>query len=137
MLNDKGQAAKYFKKFIDFESSDPDKFSDTYSKNKADVQEILPEMEFFDKFFNNPVPYEPKEVTNVASKKDEYLPMVSPDNELLFYTRKGEKDMQTSVIPQVIEEFTVSHRQTCWVSLIKGMLWSVHSIRPSTRTTVE
>ena len=51
-LSDKGQAAKYFKGFIEFSERDPNKYAETYSKNKKDVEEILPEMEFFDKFFN-------------------------------------------------------------------------------------
>lgn len=110
LLGDKPQAGKYFKQFVDFESKDPDKFSDSYSKNKADVLEILPEMEFFDKFYSNPVPYEPHEVRNVSSGKDEYLPMISPDNELIFYTRKGKSDNPGGVVRQVIESFTMSER---------------------------
>ena len=110
LLGDKGKAAKYFKQFIEFSDRDPGKYSENYSKNKADVEEILPEMEFFDKFFNNPVPYEPKEVVNVSSKKDEYLPMISPDNELIFFTRKGESDNPGGIINPIIEEFTVAHR---------------------------
>jgi outer membrane protein OmpA-like peptidoglycan-associated protein/tetratricopeptide (TPR) repeat protein len=109
-LSDKGQAAMYFKKFLDFNERDPNKYSDSYSKNKKDVEEILPEMEFFDKFFNSPVPYEPTKVENVSSGgKDEYLPMISPDNELMFFTRKG-KDTDKGIVSNVIEEFTLSQR---------------------------
>lgn len=108
-LSDKGQAAMYFKKFIEFNERDPNKYSENYSKNKKDVEEILPEMEFFDKFFNSPVPYEPSKVVNVSSGKDEYLPMISPDNELIFYTRKG-KDTDKGIVSNVIEEFTLSQR---------------------------
>ncbi|MCB9223292.1 MAG: OmpA family protein [Crocinitomicaceae bacterium] len=108
-LNDKGQASMYFKKFLEFNERDPNKYSDTYSKNKKDVEEILPEMEFFDKFFNSPVPYEPVKVEYVSSDKDEYLPMISPDNELLFFTRKG-KDTDKGIVSNVIEEFTLSQR---------------------------
>jgi outer membrane protein OmpA-like peptidoglycan-associated protein/tetratricopeptide (TPR) repeat protein len=108
-LGDKGQASKYFKAFIDFTSKNPNAFSADYAKNKKDVQEILPEMEFFDKFYNNPVPYEPTKVVNVSSgEKDEYLPMISPDNELMFFTRKGK--IGGGVNPTVIEQFTLSQR---------------------------
>ena len=109
MLGDKGQAAKYFKEFMVFNDRDPGKYADSYAKNKQDVEAILPEMEFFDKFFNNPVPYEPKEVINVYSGKDEYLPMISPDNEFIFFTRKGETN-SPGIIKPIIEEFTVSER---------------------------
>lgn len=111
-LSDKGQAAKYFKEFLEFKERDPNKYSDSYSKNKKDVEEILPEMEFFDKFYNNPVPYEPTKVTFVSSgEKDEYLPMISPDNELLFFTRKG-KDTDKGIMSNIVEQFTLSQRPT-------------------------
>ncbi|MEX1001851.1 MAG: OmpA family protein [Crocinitomicaceae bacterium] len=108
-LGDKGQASMYFKKFVEFKDKDPNKYSDTYAKNKRDVEEILPEMEFFEQFFNNTVPYEPVKVENVSSDKHEYLPMISPDNELLFYTRKGEGS-DKGIIKTIIEEFTLSQR---------------------------
>ena len=109
LLGDKGQAAKYFKSFLDFKSNDPGTFGENYAKNKKEVEEILPEMEFFDKFFNNPVPYEPVKVANVSTSKEEYLPMISPDNELLFYTRKG-KQADGGIQSIVVEEFTMSER---------------------------
>ena len=108
-LSDKGQAAKYFKGFIEFSERDPNKYAETYSKNKKDVEEILPEMEFFDKFFNSPVPYAPVKVENISSGKDEYLPMISPDNELMFFTRKGKLE-DGGIVSNVIEEFTLSQR---------------------------
>lgn len=109
LLGDKGQASKYFKAFLNFKEKDPNKYGPTYSTNKKDVEEILPEMEFFDKFFNSPVPYEPEKVANVSSGKEEYLPMISPDNELIFYTRKG-KDTDKGIVSNIIEEFTLSQR---------------------------
>ncbi len=121
MLNDKGQAAKYFKQFLQFKSSDSGKYSEEYAKNKADVEEILPEMEFFDKFFSNPVPFVPLEVRNVASEKDEFLPMVSPDNELLFFTRKGESDNPSGIINPIIEEFSVAQRPGSVQDFDKGV----------------
>lgn len=111
-LNDKGQASKYFKSFLAFAEKDPNKYADSYAQNKRDVEEILPEMEFFDKFYNNPVPYKPAEVTNVSSLKDEYLPMISPDNELIFYTRKGKGDNPSGIINPVVENFCVSQRKS-------------------------
>jgi len=109
LLGDKGQAAKYFKEFLAFADRNPVKYSDSYSKNKADVEEILPEMEFFDKFYNSPVPYEPKELMNICTKKDEFLPTISPDNELIFFTRKGETD-SPGIINPIIEEFVLGQR---------------------------
>ena len=109
LLNEKADAAKYFKQFMAFKSDDFSRYGDQYAEHKKEVEEILPEMEFFDKFYNNLVPFEPASVNNVSSNKDEYLPMVSPDNELIFYTRKGD-DGSRGITSVVIEEFTVSLR---------------------------
>ncbi|MFT4602301.1 MAG: outer membrane protein OmpA-like peptidoglycan-associated protein, partial [Arenicella sp.] len=71
---------------------------------------LLPEIEFFEKFYANTVPYEPTKVLNVStSDKQEYLPMISPDNDLIFYTRKG-KVADGGVMSAVIEAFTMSVR---------------------------
>lgn len=110
LLGDKPEAARYFQSFLDFTSKDPEKYTDSYRKNKADVEEILPEMAFFENFYANPVPYSPFEVKNVSSAKDEYLPMISPDNELIFFTRKGQSDDPGGIIKGVIESFTMSQR---------------------------
>ena len=110
LLGEKPEAARHFQSFLDFDAKDPNKYSDTYAKNKADVEEIIPEMAFFEKFYSNPVPYNPVEVKNVSSAKDEYLPMISPDNELIFFTRKGKADEPGWVVKDVVEAFTMSKR---------------------------
>ncbi len=109
LLGDSPEAAKYFKAFVEFKSNDPNKYASTYAKNKADVEEILPEMAFFEKFYANPVPYDPTRVNNVSSQKDEFLPMISPDNELIFYTRRGNNE-DRGIVEAVIESFTMSQR---------------------------
>lgn len=110
LLGDQAQANEYFNGFLNFDSKDPNKYNDNYAKNKAALLESQPNKEFFDEFYGNPVPYEPAEVKNVSSVKDEYLPMISPDNELIFYTRKGKSDQPGGVVRAVIEAFTVSQR---------------------------
>ncbi len=35
----------------------------------------------------NPVPFEPRPVPGICSRSDEYLPIISPDNELALFTR--------------------------------------------------
>ncbi len=112
LLGDQAEAVKYFNQFLNFDSKDPEKYSDAYSKNKADIQEILPEIQFYEEFFAKKVPYNPVEVINVSSMKDEYLPMISPDNELIFFTRKGKSDDPGGVVKAVIESFTMSQRSS-------------------------
>ena len=40
---------------------------------------------------NNPVSFDPKIVKNVSTDDDEYLPIISPDQELMFFTRRSRK----------------------------------------------
>ena len=119
LLGDKPEALIYFKGFLDFSSKDPNKYSATYAANKKDVEEIIPEMAFFEKFYNNPVPYSPIELVNVSSDKDEYLPMISPDNDLIFFARKGRVD-DGGIPAVVVEAFTMSQRASVNVPFDKG-----------------
>lgn len=41
---------------------------------------------------------------------DEYFPMLSPDNDLLFYTRKVDKTRKGDLVKNIVEEFTFSER---------------------------
>ena len=49
-------------------------------------------------------------VKNVSTGDDEYFPMISPDNELMFYTRKQDVADLGSIRKDVREVFTFSHR---------------------------
>lgn len=107
---DRAKALKYFKKFLEFDHPDAKKYPRNHDELVEDVKEIIPEIEFFQEFYGNPVPFEPTKVTNVSSTNDEYLPMISPDNELIFYTRKLDRRNKGDLIGNVIEEFTLSRR---------------------------
>lgn len=110
MLNDKNTATKYFKQFLDFKSNNPDRYPSQYMKWKKNVEEILPEMEAKENFYSHPVPYNPVIVKNVSTVDDEFLPMISPDNELLFYTRRKDEKHLGDIQTQIKENFTVSER---------------------------
>lgn len=110
-LNEKSEASKYFKLFLDFKSDDPSAYGESYATQKKEIEEILPEIEFFANFYNNLVPFKPNMVPNVSSHKHEYLPMISPDGELIFYTRKGAEE-EHGVKEVLVEEFTVSLRKS-------------------------
>jgi len=56
----------------------------------------------------NPVPFTPKIVTGVSTKADEYLPILSPDQELFFFTRRGINTDLGSLTDFVQEKFIYS-----------------------------
>lgn len=74
-------AAIYFKKYVDNEKEPPKEFEKI-------AQTLVDEYFVKDYLISHPVPFDPKIVKGVSSKHDEYLPMLSPDNEWLFFTRK-------------------------------------------------
>lgn len=104
------EAIRYFKEFLAYNHKDVSRFSEDHSKRVKDVKEILAEMENDAAMKSTQVPFEPKLVTNVSSKNDEYFPMISPDNELMFYTRKLDRANLGDIMSNVVEEFTFSQR---------------------------
>lgn len=61
--------------------------------------------------FANPVPFNPQLVKGATTNADEYLPMLSPDNQYLFYTRKAEVDSKSIYGTQVRELFMQSRKK--------------------------
>ncbi len=56
-------------------------------------------------WINNPVPFEPIVVKKISTEDDEYLPLVSADGELIFYTHRYKKN--TNFYPyNMVEEFS-------------------------------
>ena len=105
------EATKWFEVFQNYKHQDNERFPDDYSKKLNDVKEVLLELNKETELRANQVPFEPKIVRNVSSKKDEYFPMISPDNALLFYTRKLDRANLGDLRSNVVEEFTFSQRE--------------------------
>ncbi len=81
-------------------------------KDMAEVAEMLVWARFYKNIINDPKPFIPKIVKGISSKDDEYLVIISPDNELAFYTRRVE-------VPPPPSGFTrsgVSYRENFMIS---------------------
>lgn len=104
------RALKYFKGFLDFKTDDVKRVNKDYEQQLYDVKEIIEELEFTVNFYNNPVPFNPQMVKNVSTEKEEYLPMLSPDNELLFFTRRYEHKNLGDILTTIVEELTLSKK---------------------------
>ncbi len=108
---DDEKALEYFNQFIKFKSENDWAYPKDYDKKVGTVKSVLEMLEFNVNFFKNPVPYSPQLVQGVSSSNDEYLPMISPDNELIFYTRKSDKKNLGDITSNVVEEITMSSRE--------------------------
>ena len=72
------------------------------------MSDFINRIEFEDKLISEPVPFSPIKIQNVSSNLDEYFPMISPDNELLFFTRKVDRTNLGDIGKNIQEEFTIS-----------------------------
>lgn len=112
-------ALDWMKKYVEsnnnFIKQDAD-FEDT----KIVYEKYINQIEEEKAFYANKVPFEPKIVRNVSSGNDEYFPMISPDNELIFYTRKLDKRTLGDIKGSVVEEFSFSTRKTIQLDFSTG-----------------
>jgi outer membrane protein OmpA-like peptidoglycan-associated protein len=98
------QAYDYLKVYTDNASA--------AQENELDrANELRKRIEKYRELFKNPVPFDPKLVSGVSSKDDEYLPMLSPDNQFLFYTRRTEVDSKSVYGKQSKELFIQSRKR--------------------------
>lgn len=102
---------EWFNKFVNFKSDDPSRYSEDHAKKIADVKEVVSELKAESDKKANAVPYNPVMVPNVSSKDDEYFPMISPDNELMFFTRKVNEQALGELKSYWVEKFTYSQRK--------------------------
>lgn len=114
-------AMDWFKQFLDFKITDDAQMALDHPEKKRDVKAILPEIEFYATFFKNPVPFTPTIVANVSSPADEYLPMISPDNELLFFTRRVDRKALGDITSRIVEEYSMAQRNDLNQSFDQGV----------------
>jgi outer membrane protein OmpA-like peptidoglycan-associated protein/tetratricopeptide (TPR) repeat protein len=107
---DKTEAMKWFEAFKNFKHSDNSRYPEDYAKKMGDVNEVLKDSKAEQEVLAIEVPFSPSIVKNVSSDKDEYFPMISPDNELIFYTRKLDRANLGDIRSNIVEEFTFSKR---------------------------
>jgi len=106
------EALDYFDKFIYFPSDDESKLGRDYDENYETVKAAIPSVEFFKKYAENPVDYDPRKVEEISTQEgEEYLPVLSPDNEIIFFTKKHPKKSKGIIGDNWVEEFTMSKRK--------------------------
>jgi outer membrane protein OmpA-like peptidoglycan-associated protein len=99
----KQKAEEYLTKFITM----PGRERGYDKEAKAALKEIHLE----ENLMSNPVPFDPRPVKAISTTADEYLAIISPDEELCFFTRrqkKVDKYAGPSGTPRVVEEFTMA-----------------------------
>lgn len=85
--------------------------SNTKSSDKyySDAKNTIDYMAEYQKLVYNPVPFAPILVQGVSTVNDDYLPLISPDGSLAFYTHAYmKKDINSIYSEKIVEEYTVS-----------------------------
>lgn len=117
------EAVTYFRKFLDFPTDNSKKLSINYKDQKASVEQSLVMSQFYCDFYSNPVPFTPILLKEISEgDKNEVLPTISPDNELIYYTREYQPQIKGDLVSKVIQEFTVSEREGVLSPFEKGLV---------------
>ncbi len=89
-------AEEKLKAFLDF-----DKINEEHGK-KAEAMLIKA------KLIAHPVPFNPVPVKDISTADPEYLPYISPDKELAFFTRRFEMKQKNMLTAQSVEKFMIA-----------------------------
>jgi outer membrane protein OmpA-like peptidoglycan-associated protein/tetratricopeptide (TPR) repeat protein len=103
-------ALPYLKKFVDFPEDNYSVLPQDFIQKRAELNAIIEDIEFEKNLRENPVPFSPSKVLNVSSGLDEYFPMISPDNDFIFFTRKVDNTNLGNIANLIEEEFTLASR---------------------------
>lgn len=103
------KAVQYFNKFLKLEYANVSDYPKDYEKRMEEAEQLKKDAEFYANVYKNPVPFEPVVVTGISTKANEYLGIISHDNEMALYIRNYEKLKKGDLTPKQVEEFTVSH----------------------------
>lgn len=114
------EAAQAFRKFLDFPEGDPARLPADMAKKIAEVERILPELSFYLDFYRDQRPLDPKVLKGVSTPADEYLPMFSPDNEIIFFTRVSKHQALGDRYPREVEELSEARRGSVKEDFDKG-----------------
>lgn len=90
--NEFKEAAERYHEFLKFDYEGDEKYELKHNQYYERARDMVKKAEFYYESFKDPKPFDPKKVTPLSTAgNDEYLPLVSPDNELVFFTRRTKK----------------------------------------------
>ena len=91
-------AINYYRSFLDFPKVKED--------NARDAEQKITRAGFMIK----PVPFDPKPLPGVCGPDPEYLAIISPDQDLCFFTRRFEEQKKGALTPVSVEKFMLSKK---------------------------
>jgi len=80
----------------------------TSEEDQARAKKYLRSIKTYYDLKNNPVPFEPHSVIGICTEDDEYLPYISPDGEIMYYTHRYIRTNGNRNEEKSVEEFVYS-----------------------------
>ena len=80
------------------------------NKSFSRGQKMYNHCEKYIELITKPVSFSPVKIDGVSTQSDEFLPLISPDGEFIFYTRKYQKKKKGDLTSKYVNEFTYSKR---------------------------
>ena len=103
-------AMAWFDRFLRWESVSGRPLTPRELKRVPQVEAILPELRFLQQYNAHPGAPQPRVLSEVATRDGEYLPTLSADGTLLFFTRAGQRKAKGDLVSRPFEEFTWARR---------------------------
>lgn len=97
------RAAEFYQSYLRFINLDEEK--------KQLAQLRWDEARFFMEVYEMPVPFDPQSVVGISTEADEYLSILSPDNDIAFFTRRKKKQEIGMLREETVEEFMFSSKK--------------------------
>ncbi|MDQ3048502.1 MAG: OmpA family protein [Bacteroidota bacterium] len=110
------ESAKYLKEFLNFKSDDEKKFHKDYESLLAQAKQMYRYAKLYNEIYNHQVPFDPIPVEGICTEKDEYLPIISADDDQMLFTRKqpyvDKNGISGMTTDRELELFSVSKRDS-------------------------
>ncbi len=109
-------AYKMYKAFLD---ADDDQIMEEHFE---EAQSLAMYAKFYADIYDNKVPFDPKVLRGVSTNDDEYLPIITPDGDYIYFTRRFEQIDRTHAYSKAdtrVERFSMA-RKTGTNSFEKG-----------------
>lgn len=106
------------------EEAENETLSKRTARKRRDVLEMIPEARFEVQYYANKNAYKPEPLPNTSQTDDEYLPALSPDGSILFFTRARKERFRGDVISRRVEDFVWSKRASADEEFDRGELLS-------------
>lgn len=105
------EGLQWYEKFLAWEEQTGLPLKGKQLRQREEVAQKLPEVRFLVEFNAHADSPPPRVLTSVASADQEYLPALSADGTLLFFTRAGERKAKGDLVSKPFEKFTWARRE--------------------------